>query len=231
MNKQFHNDSILFDRLVDGELSAAERRELLASLDERPEGWRRCALAFLEAQSWKTDFLAIVEKSAIRAGNENLIAPTSKSPRTRLRTAAQWIAVAAGLLIAFKFGAIQHQREMPVANNPAISSGTVVTAPQQLKTEEHNGAKPGDALNLWVRDDAGQLRRVRVPLVDANALDDELGLQFQTGVPDEMRDRLEGNGYAVQSKRRYAPLWLDNGRPMIVPVEDTKIVPVSNKVY
>ena len=139
--------------------------------------------------------------------------------------------MAAGLLIAFKFGAIQHQREMPVANNPAISSGTVVTTPQQLKAEEDNGAKPGDALNLWVRDDAGQLRRVRVPLVDANALDDELGLQFQTGVPDEMRDRLEGNGYAVQSKRSYAPLWLDNGRPMIVPVEDTKIVPVSNKVY
>jgi hypothetical protein len=121
---------------------------------------------------------------------------------------------------------------MPVANNQPISNGTVATAPQQqLKAEEHNGAKHGDALNLWVRDDAGQLRRVRVPLVDANALDDELGLQFQTGVPDDMRDRLEGNGYAVESKRRYAPLWLDNGRPMIVPVEDTKIVPVSNKVY
>ena len=229
MNKQFHHDSILFDRLVDGELSVAERHELLASLDKRPEGWRRCALAFLEAQSWKTDFLAIVEKSAISAGNENLIAPTSKSPRTRLRTAAQWIAVAAGLLIAFKFGAIQNQREMPVANSPAISSETVVTAPQRLNPE--NGAKPGDALNLWVRDESGQLRRVRVPLVDANALDDELGLQFQTGVPNDMRDRLEDNGYAVQSKRRYAPLWLDNGRPMIVPVEDTRIVPVSNKVY
>jgi hypothetical protein len=42
---------------------------------------------------------------------------------------------------------------------------------------------------------------------------------------------LKNQGYTVQSKRQYAPMWLDNGRPMVVPVEDTKIVPVSNKVY
>jgi hypothetical protein len=70
-----------------------------------------------------------------------------------------------------------------------------------------------------------------VPLVDASTLDRELGLQFQTGVPDDVRDRLQHRGYAVQSKHQYAPMWLDNGRPMIVPVEDTKIVPVSDKVY
>ena len=82
-----------------------------------------------------------------------------------------------------------------------------------------------------IRDDAGQMRRVRVPLVDASALDPNLGLEFQTGVPDDIRDRLQNRGFAVESKRQYAPMWLDNGRPMIVPVEDTKIVPVSNKVY
>src|SRR5262245_7197050 len=45
------NDDVLFDRLVDGELSADERRHFLTSLDDRPDGWRRCAIAFLEAQS------------------------------------------------------------------------------------------------------------------------------------------------------------------------------------
>ena len=62
-------------------------------------------------------------------------------------------------------------------------------------------------------------------------LDKQLGLQFQTGVPDDVRAQLQDRGFDVQSKRQYAPLWLENGRPMIVPVEDTKIVPVSNKVY
>ena len=41
MNNETLNDDILFDRLVDGELSAAERRALLESLDARPQGWRR----------------------------------------------------------------------------------------------------------------------------------------------------------------------------------------------
>jgi hypothetical protein len=47
------------DRLVDGELNAAERRQILAECDEREGAWRRCALAFLEAQSWRTEFTAL----------------------------------------------------------------------------------------------------------------------------------------------------------------------------
>jgi len=43
------------DRLVDGELPADQYRALLAALDEQPDGWRRCALAFLEAQAWRRD--------------------------------------------------------------------------------------------------------------------------------------------------------------------------------
>ena len=49
------DDPRLLDLLVDGELTPGERRELLTRLDEQPEGWRRCALAFLEAQAWQQD--------------------------------------------------------------------------------------------------------------------------------------------------------------------------------
>lgn len=44
----------LIDRLVDGELNESLRRSLLIELDHRPQGWRRCALAFLEAQAWQS---------------------------------------------------------------------------------------------------------------------------------------------------------------------------------
>ena len=43
------------DLLVDGELSEADRRALLLELEHDPDGWRRCALAFLEAQCWKAE--------------------------------------------------------------------------------------------------------------------------------------------------------------------------------
>jgi hypothetical protein len=229
MNKSFPNDDILFDRLVDGELSVAERRELLESLDAQPQGWRKCALAFLEAQSWTSEFQQIAAKSPTSAAVEKFAAPKPSDTRTTMRTAAQWLAVAAALFIAFKIGALQTGSQLPIANDSAKTTDQLVSVPPAGAAPRD--AKPGDALNLWVRDDAGQMRRVRVPLVDAGQLDNELGLKFQTGVPDDIRNHLQDHGYTVQSKRQYAPLWLDNGRPMIVPVEDTKIVPVSNKVY
>src|SRR5438876_11522290 len=46
-------DRRLLDRLVDGELPERERRELLLRIEKEPDGWRRCALAFLEAQIWR----------------------------------------------------------------------------------------------------------------------------------------------------------------------------------
>ena len=48
------------DLLVDGELDENDRRELLRGLDREPDGWRRCAMAFLEAQTWKQALGAIV---------------------------------------------------------------------------------------------------------------------------------------------------------------------------
>src|SRR5438477_7928584 len=41
------------DRLVDGEVAEPQRRALLSRLEQSPGGWRRCALAFLEAQAWR----------------------------------------------------------------------------------------------------------------------------------------------------------------------------------
>ena len=73
MNTNLDNmplDDSRFDRLVDGELSEAERRELLAGLDSEPGGWRRCALAFLEAQCWKQEFGAIA-KSGTQAATHS----------------------------------------------------------------------------------------------------------------------------------------------------------------
>jgi hypothetical protein len=227
MNDKFQNDDVLFDRLVDGELSASERRALLESLDSRPQAWRRCALAFLEAQSWRRELRQVAaDTQPPKADAGKTSAPTLRTQRRTIWTAAQWLAVAAGLLVAFKIGAMQRDETIPIAGDSIKSS-----VPPAVANVAPQAARPGDALNLWVRDDAGQMRRVRVPLVDASALDHELGLQFQTGVPDDVRDHLQNRGYTVQSKRQYAPMWLDNGRPMIVPVEDTKIVPVSNKVY
>ena len=108
MNDPLINDDVLFDRLVDGELSAIERRELLASLDDRPDGWRRCALAFLEAQSIRGEMRRLVDAAAHPATLSETLAlagataPMSRWRRSRLACAS--LAMAASLLVAFGLG-------------------------------------------------------------------------------------------------------------------------------
>jgi len=229
------NEDMLLDRLVDGELSGSERRQLLESFDKHPEDWRRCALAFLEAQSWREEMGQVARGFASKTTEPKspaLSAATSR--RASWSSVATWLAMAASLLVAFGLGMMQREAGQSIAGTSANPADQVATVTPSGKPLSPKNAAPSDAVTLFVKDDGGRMQPVRVPLVDANTLDKELGMTFQTGVPDEVRNQLKDNGYAVKSKRQYAPLWLENGRPMILPVEDTNIVPVSNvsnKVY
>jgi hypothetical protein len=227
------NDDALFDRLVDGEISSAERRRLLATLDDRPGGWRQCALAFLEAQSWRTDLGQVVLEAEAAHVSPHLNPSTTLRNRFARRRAIGWLAIAAGLLVAFGLGsAWQGESEMPSPRIPAPDSGQKVAENSAGQGADTPAAGPSkDALTFWVRDTAGSRQPVHVPLVDAAALDRQLGVQFRSGLPEGVREHLQKNGYNVQSTRRYAPLWLENGRSLVVPVEDTRIVPVSPVVY
>ena len=128
--------------------------------------------------------------------------------------------MAASLLLAFELVWVQRHPAVPVAGGSLKGNDQVASATPK-------GPKSSDAVTFYVRDESGNKQAVRVPLVDAGKLDDQLGVKFQTGLPDAVRDQLKDRGYDIKSKRQYAQLWLENGQPMIVPVEDTKIVPVG----
>jgi anti-sigma factor RsiW len=226
-----NNDDILLDRLVDGELSADERRRLLASLEDRPDGWRRCALAFLEAQAWREQLGRVVSESP--ATEKPTPAPADRP--TRRRYLVSFPALAASLLVAFGLGVAVRQSVLS-PRLPGPNPRAQIAANDTRDTRSAASAEPvkpdSDVVTLWVRDQAtGRAQPVRVPLVDARTLDSQLGLEFQPALPAYVRDELRAEGYDVQSKRRYAPLRIDGGRSMVVPVEDTRIVPVSQPVY
>ena len=82
--------------LIDDELGEKERGELLEFLDSEPDGWRRCALGFLEEQSFQ---------SAL--GPERIEDLTSApSPRRSVGGRGGWglLAACAAALIAFASG-------------------------------------------------------------------------------------------------------------------------------
>jgi hypothetical protein len=93
------------DLLVDGELSDDEFRALIQELDVAEDGWRRCSLAFIEAQQWS---LATRAKQEPRAKQKTLvsadrIAPTAVMADRKLGQNLIGLALIAATLLAGAF--------------------------------------------------------------------------------------------------------------------------------
>src|SRR5688572_28050810 len=105
MRDKFPIDDSMFDRLVDGELSPDERRQLLTSLDDQPDGWRRWEQRLLEAQAWGDGWGQFVRGREEDRDAETSLAAARDAPlRTSTKRGLAWLAIAAGLLLAFTRG-------------------------------------------------------------------------------------------------------------------------------
>lgn len=234
MNDLHDNDDVLLDRLVDGELSADERRRLLASLDDRPDGWRRCALAFLDAQSWRGEMRRIVREQVTTATTTTL--PPNRNASQSIQHSGLWLSSAAAVLVAFGMGwGASRNWNAGAGSGAQLANSTAPVESQRIAPTlgDQRLAPDADAVTLVVQDRSGAPRRVQVPLVDGS----QLGEQFANApqwAADGMRQRLAEQGLDLQAKRRYAPLFFeqqDRIVPMIVPVDDAVITPVSRPIY
>jgi len=155
MNPTHHNENIntppdgQFDRLVDGELSPKEYRRLLQDLESQPNGWRRCAEAFLEAQAWRQELGALsarphaVDPPSLVAppsqdiGRQPLASkPITSAPRPALPLGGV-LAVAASFVIAFALGAAV-VRMLPRAT-------PTIPAPELVETSSPSDSDPTPA--------------------------------------------------------------------------------------
>jgi hypothetical protein len=225
-------DDAMIDRLVDGELSGDERRELLASFDVQPDGWRRCALAFLEAQTWRSQMRQIVAPNAISPVSRDASAATLESSRPSKRYGGAWLAAAAALLVAFGLGRQLGVGERAELNQTQIASVEQATPrlPVDLKPQDR---PTGDAVTLVVNDHRGVPQRVSVPLVEGRRLGAHFSDTPHWSSP-ELERRLDAQGLTFAAHRRYAPMYFEQQNqkiPFIVPVDDAVVTPVSRPVY
>jgi hypothetical protein len=197
------DENRVLDRLVDGELSQAERRELLAALDDEPGAWRRCALAFLEAQSWRWQ-LGQLKGDALLAATTAQNAPrgASVAPNRRGAFWGSLLAIAASLLVAFGLGTRFGNSSQPqlaeaapetrpvapaadhvAATNPAAAPNATETnlpdpaASSELPLEATSEEPVWETLTLAMSDDAGQIdpqSKIQVRARDADNSDLDL---------------------------------------------------------
>lgn len=238
------------DSLVDGELTPQRYRELLTRLDAEPDGWRRCALAFLESQALTAELGSVRrtldEKPLVRSANANDRAnlPSATSRRTSWQSNSLFLlAVAASFIAAFSLGIFAPryfsllQQDIPVAGNfigPAhqTDAGRTYAGQPYLGTSaenRHQALRPVGNLRLVTDGANGEsIDAGEVPVYEAGAnLQDALAGQQAVG--PELVELLRRYGFDVQHEQSYVPAPLEDGRQIIVPVDGYQIVPVGGR--
>jgi hypothetical protein len=241
-NEQDLNDAdrSLFDRLADGELSEAQRRELLAGLDDEPDGWRRCALAFLESQCLREAFadterkspeeeLAAATPSQITAVSPRPISPWAGRLGTVMAMAASFLAALwLGTLI---IGGRPSGVSLPGGNEamqlaadkstPAKSTLPDNTAAGSWRLVSISGptldGRPGQSINL--------------PAVERDNIDQQWLDAVPRPMPDEIVKALERTGHEVRQWREVMPVQMNDGRQLVLPVDQIEVRYVGGEAY
>jgi hypothetical protein len=210
----------LIDRLVDGELPDAERRELLLRFDAEPEGWRRCALAFLEAQTWRQAMTPVVAPSGVARPESSKSVPSkfftplaSRSGHAARfwRPAARFSGLAAGLILAFILGwAFHHKPAAPVSDSGSVGP--------QAESVVERPAQPAQNGSIKVAREASNSTQPLRAAADVDPLAKDL-------------QKLQQQGYRVETQQRLVSLESKDGRKLKLPVQEVRIRYVGDRIY
>ncbi len=244
------DDDRRFDLLVDGELSPADRRTLLLRLDDEPGAWRRCALAFLEAQAWREDFA--VSRREPAATKSATAGPQPRRPGRLLRAGGTLAAMAASFLAAM---ALAWWLDRPGGSSDVLPRGPIQVAEEVTPSAPVVGPSPqvaerglmlpqkaaavpdaGSGRWRWVTLAPEQglpegARPLRLPAVETDSVDDTWLRELPSGVPPEVLDALRQAGHRVRQHRQLVPFPLEDGRSLLVPVDEVDVHYVGNELY
>ena len=238
-------DADFFDRIVDGGLPPSELRIALDRLDRDPNGWKRCALFFIEAQCWRESFRAHDQPAA-----SCLMSPTlSKKAVVELirRRSPVWRtpAIAAGIaIISFAMGWIVHPRQ-PLSKvrdgglpDLFVSEGTVASHPGPSQATESStlNEEVGEFARLSERkpsarsssEDVVAIARVQVssggetaevPILAGPNINEQWLRNQPPRLSEHQQALLERNGFQVDQHRRLLTGTLADGRRVTVPID------------
>jgi hypothetical protein len=237
MEEFTHDDAEMLDRLVDGRLDANEYVELLLRLESLPDGWRRCALAFLETQAWRQDMGALRRD----ASTPKSTSIGSSSPAGRIRTWQLLLAVAASFLIALGLGNMIGRRDLaasrPVPDRaPVVTNVPVATDSRKVSAPADNHASAetfaqGDTEQQWEASPDAEAPAWEIPVYDWAPQNAWRLTEDSSAIPPQLIRVLEALGTRVQRQRNLLPLETEDGRQVVVPIERVEITPVGWRQY
>ena len=209
------------DRLVAGDLTGDDRRALLLKLDTIPDGWRRCAVTFLEDQAWRT----ALGQAPILKREKPLTSPIRHQRRPLVVVR---YALAAGLLglVALTLFRLSVQRSVPpdffdVPDGKSIAAK--VPTPAVPKLVSNPGLGQPIAWVGVVHPDDGESLPQSVPVLAATEANEEW-LQAQPAtIPEYVRAIWERRGYQIEENHRLVELGLQDGQPVGIPIDEVSL--------
>ena len=232
------------DLLVDGELAEERRRRLLRSLDNVSGGWRQLALSYVESQTMREAFAAAVlpETKQPAEAVQSAVASHPVANHGGASPMTFWASVAASFLVALAIGLSIRSDRQPVANNPPADPQPVAKTPDSTlapskalpKTvlAKHDAAANhmGEA-TLIVRDADGVQHRVQLPVFFSQEEEAAAQLLSEPIVPQHIVETMERLGHRVEQHRNIVPVALEDGRQMLVPVDEVNVHYVGGPGY
>jgi len=225
-------DDQLFDLLADGQLDEPRRRELLSGLDDRPGGWRRCAMAFLEAQSWREAMSVLTHPQVSAKGADQSLAAEGAS-RKRRRPRRDHITTLLGMAASFllAIGVTSLVRDMQWGRGPG-GMGTETASMIDRGFPQASNVEPGARwVSLSGNGPDGRQHTTRLPAVQRDRLDEKWLRNLPSAVPAEVAQSLQQGGHDVTTSRRLLPFQMKDGRRLVVPVDELDVHYVSNPGY
>lgn len=235
------SDDRLLDRLVDGTLDLPAQRDLLTRLDQTPGGWRRCALAFLEAQAWGSEFRQLRGETD-HLGSKSFArseGPQIANRQSPARSLGRLVGVALALCVAFGLGRLSmpveprlqdavvrapEQRTVAAPDETAVAEGDgPLVTPEEFQAPEPDNDVHVAARLSWQLQQDGEKRKVEVPVLEGRGLDMEWLMQQPTAVQEPIRKALERRGHKIETQRQLLTVNLKDGRSVVVPIDQVQV--------
>ena len=230
-------DELLVERLVDGEATDEELEKIVDRLDETVDGWRYCALAFLEAQSFRA---ALKGYSDADQGVVSQNAPRPELRRSRPTIAKSWrersLSAAAGFLVAavaiggfMKFNqspTAPSTPDVPLASNaPSVPNDPLevpsVSDPVQTNASANSKLLSGSISprTVVLNNPSKGLTNVATPYREVSDYDPETFQIGDSAIPQEVVNHMYNVGGTIDAHRDEYRFPLDGNRVLIVPVD------------
>jgi hypothetical protein len=241
----------LIDQIVDGVLSPAELGVALARFDQAPDGWKRCALGFLETQCWREAVRNSAPPTlALNEGASRATPALALPTKRRVHAWQRGVAAAAIIAATFALGWMSHTSgpsELSERARPAPPNSLIAQGPDDKTFEAVNSANgdrgvPADFADRFATDQdqpgstGGDVIRTvgrvqlgpegastSVPILAGPGIDGDWLKSQPPPISEYDQVVLQRHGYQVDQRRRLLVTTLADGRRVAVPIDHVEI--------